>query len=82
MKGVRVEWDGQSILNEGEYAKAPSGTWYAMCPGNHLANLKGHSIIEHEDGTITASPSKTSRVVARISGKRNLETMLKKGGVK
>ncbi|MDO8640465.1 MAG: hypothetical protein Q7R33_02885 [Nitrosarchaeum sp.] len=57
MKGIHVEWDGQSILNEGEYAKSPSGIWYAATPGNHLANLSGHSVTEHEDGTITVSPS-------------------------
>jgi hypothetical protein len=56
MQGKRVEWEGQ-ILNEGEYSKAPSGIWFCCTPGNHMGNLGAHKIIEHEDGTITVSPS-------------------------
>jgi len=33
------------------------GIWYLHLPGCGLANLAGHQITEHEDGTITASPS-------------------------
>lgn len=29
----------------------------ACCPGNHLANLSQHTVTEHEDGTVTVSPS-------------------------
>lgn len=41
----------------GDYWRDPFGTW--MCrppkgPGGHLAN---HDVTEHEDGTITVSPS-------------------------
>lgn len=34
-------------------------TWYgiAPAPGMPLANLTAHSVTEHEDGTITVSPS-------------------------
>ena len=31
--------------------------WYAMTPNGHLANLSNHKITEHDDGTITVSPS-------------------------
>jgi len=31
--------------------------WYLYIPGCGLANLKNHQIIQHEDGTITVSPS-------------------------
>ena len=56
MQGRRVEWDAQ-ILAPGEYAKLPDGTWHAATPNGHLANLALHCVTEHEDGTITASPS-------------------------
>lgn len=57
MKGARVEWpDG--LLNPGEYAKhLADGYWYAMTPNGHLANLSAHVVTEHEDGSITVSPS-------------------------
>ncbi len=49
-------------LQPGDYVKAPmkDGTfrWFARCPGQEdLGDLSGHSITEHEDGTITVSPS-------------------------
>lgn len=34
-----------------------NGIWYLYLPGCGTGNLSGHSVIEHEDGTITASPS-------------------------
>jgi hypothetical protein len=51
--------DGELLLEPGEYGKHPAnGKWYAR-PFNceHIANLAAHSVIEHEDGTITVSPS-------------------------
>jgi hypothetical protein len=56
MQGQRVEWpDG--LLKPAEYAKGPDGTWYATTPNDHLANLCAHAVTEHDDGTITVSPS-------------------------
>lgn len=49
-----------------EYGKdADSGTWFGRAPepeGSderywHMANLSRHTVVEHEDGTITVSPS-------------------------
>jgi hypothetical protein len=54
--GKRVEWDAQ-ILNPGEYSRLPDGTWHACSPNGELANLAGHKVVEHDDGTITVSPS-------------------------
>jgi len=34
-----------------------NGTWFAITPNGHLGNLSRHSVTEHEDGTITVSPS-------------------------
>jgi hypothetical protein len=58
-KGRRVkDWDGSSILENGDYAKNPrDGNWYAMTPNGRLGNLASHDVTEHEDGTITVRPS-------------------------
>lgn len=46
-------------LGPGDYGKHPDGTWYASPPdsGIGLGSLAGHEVTEHEDGTITVSPS-------------------------
>ena len=49
--------DGHLLLAEGEYGKGNDGIWYCRPPGNHMGNLGGHTVTEHEDGTITVSPS-------------------------
>jgi len=42
----------------GDYGRHPvSGEWYAMSPNGNLGNLSAHDVVEHEDGTITVSPS-------------------------
>lgn len=56
MLGKKVEWDSQ-ILKPGEYSKTPDGVWYGCSPNGEMCNLAGHTIVEHEDGTITVSPS-------------------------
>lgn len=33
------------------------GAWYLWIPQCGLAGLRNHKVTEHEDGTITASPS-------------------------
>lgn len=63
MQGTRIyEWTGR-ILKPGEYCKDPDGRWFGQAPretadgmGFHC-NLSNHTIVEHEDGTITVSPS-------------------------
>lgn len=62
MNGGRryVEDDGEcpEPLNPGDYLWWPkAGGWYACTPNGHHANLGRHSVVEHEDGTITVSPS-------------------------
>ena len=49
--------DGHLNLKEGEYGKGPDGIWYCRAPGNHTGSLAKHTVVEHEDGTITVSPS-------------------------
>lgn len=56
---MRVPFRHQ-ILNPGEYAKDPeTGHFYCCAPKGvkFHGNLANHKIIEHEDGTITVSPS-------------------------
>lgn len=50
------------LLKNGEYGKQIDGTWYCRAPKEsdefgHIGNLSAHQITEHEDGTITVSPS-------------------------
>jgi hypothetical protein len=33
------------------------GHWYATTPNGLFGNLGSHTVVEHEDGTITVSPS-------------------------
>jgi hypothetical protein len=68
MQGKKVEWTGD-ILKEGEYSKASSGIWFCCTPGGHIGNLGKHTVTEHEDGTITVSPS--ILVSAPHEGKQN-----------
>lgn len=70
--GVRVLPDHLGIhehiplLAAGEYRKITDGngdTYFHACtPNGHLCNLQRHTVIEHDDGTITVSPS------IRVSG--------------
>jgi hypothetical protein len=60
MKGERKP-DGYPVhqLQSGEYSKTLDGRWYARAPGDGwlMGNLGNHDVTEHEDGTITVSPS-------------------------
>ena len=50
--------DGNLFLKEGEYGKGAGGHWYVRPPGGyHMGSLEAHTVEEHEDGTITVSPS-------------------------
>lgn len=73
MLGKRVDYDptekdadGDQYpfprLKAGEYGKDVDGIWYCVPPGTELLGCLGdgeshHKVIEHEDGTITVSPS-------------------------
>lgn len=65
MKGTRVQpnSEGHLLLKEGEYGKRtddtriPGGVWYCRPPGSHMGSLAGHQVTEHDDGSITVSPS-------------------------
>jgi hypothetical protein len=56
--GTRRDYTDNNIPLAGEYGKNEVGQWYGVPPGTDLlANLSGHQVIEHEDRTITVSPS-------------------------
>lgn len=75
MIGKRVSWDSQ-ILNPGEFAKLPDGTWHAATPNGHIANLARHRVTEHEDGMITVAPS---ILVSRPKGEQLWHGFLERG---
>lgn len=57
MIGKRVEYVENPNLQPGEYCQLPSGDWYGKTPNGESCNLKAHKVTEHEDGTITVTPS-------------------------
>lgn len=59
IQGTRHDRLDGSIFQPGEYGKANNSKFYCCAPGNsHMSgNLSSHSVIEHDDGTITVSPS-------------------------
>jgi len=60
MKGRRIFADSKGILwlQEGDYGFNPNaGCWQARPPGCHAGSIPKHKVVEHEDGSITVSPS-------------------------
>lgn len=63
--GTRVEDDSLSHnpFRPGTYGRVmglqqpDKWDWAACTPNGHLANLAAHNVTEHDDGTITVSPS-------------------------
>lgn len=57
-QGIRVgSSHGRHEYEPGEYGQDEGGRWWAMAPNGMLCNLSRHGVEEHEDGTITVSPS-------------------------
>jgi hypothetical protein len=48
--------DDTNGFAEGDYGRI-DGVWYARAPKGHMGNLANHTVTEHDDGTITVSPS-------------------------
>ncbi len=55
MIGRRVP-DATDHYEPGDYGRI-GRTWYAMAPNGLLANLGKHDVVEHDDNTLTVSPS-------------------------
>ena len=57
IKGKRQDiTDEHPVLEIGEYGKK-GNHWLGCTPNGLFAGLGNHEVVEHEDGTITASPS-------------------------
>lgn len=52
-----VDDKGHLVLGEGDYGQDLAEEWWVRPPGTHMGRLDGHEVTEHEDGTITVSPS-------------------------
>jgi len=60
MQGRKVINENGDLPEIGDYWLVSFGVtryWLARTPCGLVASLKNHEVIEHEDGTITASPS-------------------------
>ena len=44
-------------IKPGDYWKSEHGHWYVVTPNNLHGSLRNHTIVEHDDGTISVSPS-------------------------
>lgn len=72
----RAQWEvGQEPL-VGDYWQEPNGKYSGVAPGGHYCNLANHTVREHEDGTISVSPSIR---VTNGSGQELWHGFLKKG---
>ncbi len=58
MIGCRLP-DGwhSSASKPGDYWRTPDGHWEIVDPAGAIGRLDNHTVTEHEDGTITVSPS-------------------------
>ncbi len=59
IKGTRCYPDanGHLWLPPASYGKDADGIWNARAPRGGSGILDGHTVVEHDDGTITISPS-------------------------
>ena len=59
MTGRRVypNAEGHLVMAEGDYGLDPHAGWMVRPPGCHAGSISKHTVVEHEDGTITVSPS-------------------------
>lgn len=74
-------WPGRRVdvephqFEPGDYGKSSAG-WYCRPPWKHAGgNLNGHAVTEHEDGTISVSPS----ILITIPGVGEWHGWLRKG---
>jgi len=57
-KRIYPDEEGKMRFDEGDYGQDSDGIWWVRAPGTRIAGpLLDHDIQEHEDGTISVSPS-------------------------
>lgn len=49
--------EGHLCMLPGQYGRTKEGEWMLRLPDRHVGSLRTHEVVEHEDGTITVSPS-------------------------
>lgn len=57
VQGTRVYTDSEMVRTPASYWQAVNGVWYVHPARGFHGNLSKHDVTEHEDGTITVSPS-------------------------
>lgn len=77
MQGMRVYGREPHELEPGDYGRwaRDREEFYACTPNGEIANLSLHQIIEHDDGTITVSPS----ILVSAGGKELWHGYLERG---
>lgn len=79
LRGERVEYSGAGELPApGAYWKS-GDIWYARTPAGLLGNLANHAVTEHDDGTITVSPSILISAPHRSFGPTSWHGFLERG---
>lgn len=56
-QGTRLVDDDYFQAPRGSYWKNSKGVWNCVTPNGRMGNLEKHEVTEHEDRTITVSPS-------------------------
>lgn len=77
MNGKRVYDKAPHLLEPGEYMRYADdeNAIYGRTPNGLMCNLKRHQITEHEDGTVTASPS----ILVNAGGNESWHGYLERG---
>src|SRR5258708_16586496 len=59
MIGIRLPdgFDETQPIPFGAYWRETNGTWSVRTPNGRIGSIAKHVVLEHEDGTITVSPS-------------------------
>lgn len=79
MQGKRITNDENNLVEPGDYWYNKSAElWQGCTPNGMYVNLRNHEVVEHEDGTITVSPSILA-TQARASGKKEWHGYLERG---
>ncbi len=57
--GIRLSdgYDETRSIPNGAYWRESNGTWSIRTPNGRIGSVAKHTVVEHEDGTITVSPS-------------------------
>lgn len=57
LKRIYLNEKGELLFPPESYGKDSEGIWFVRPPDAHTGSIPKHDVVEHEDGTITVSPS-------------------------